>query len=64
MFNDVLNYNDKLTASTYREWLKDFSNNKVVYPQIIEIDPTTNCMLACPECISAELLNGKSIPKK
>ncbi|GFH39778.1 radical SAM protein [Lactococcus insecticola] len=64
MFNDILNYNDKLSSATYRKWLSDFADSKRVYPQIIELDPTTNCMLACPECISAELLNGKSIPKE
>jgi len=30
------------------------------YPYVVELDPTTACDLACPGCISADLLNKQS----
>lgn len=61
---NILKYDEKLFSTNYRNWLNEFVlDEKFVCPQIIELDPTTNCMFACPECINAELLNGTAIPQ-
>lgn len=58
---NILNYQNKLFSNNYEEWLNNFEQGKEVFPKIIELDPTTSCMFSCPECISANLLNGKTI---
>lgn len=39
---------------------KDLINGKNKAPFVIELDPTTVCDLACPGCISGDLLNQKN----
>lgn len=61
---DILNYSNKLISKNYREWLFDFHGKKVVFPKIVELDPTTNCSFSCPDCISADLLNGPTFSQE
>lgn len=61
---DILNYESKLFSKNYEAWLNNFKDGENVFPQIIELDPTTSCMFSCPECISANLLNGKRLDRK
>jgi MoaA/NifB/PqqE/SkfB family radical SAM enzyme len=61
---EILNYSNKLVSKNYKEWLFDFHDKKVIYPQIVELDPTTNCSFSCPDCISANLLNGPTFSQE
>lgn len=49
---------DKLHQSTVVNYLMNIDwASSSEHPLIVEFDPTTNCNLACPDCISGELLN-------
>ncbi|WP_458413068.1 radical SAM/SPASM domain-containing protein [Schinkia sp. CFF1] len=61
---NIMNFKDKLLSENYRDWLTNFVNKGTTYPQIIELDPTTNCMFSCPECISSDVLHGDTFSKE
>ncbi len=61
-----LNFVDKLLNPKVRQKVEEYVKNKSTNgPVIVEFDPTSNCNFACPECISADLLNkGQITPKR
>ena len=55
----------QLLPKLYQKKVLDKINNDLVKgenksPFVIELDPTTVCDLACPGCISGDLLNQKN----
>jgi len=53
-----LNLKDKLSQRTIVERFNEIDWEKGSFaPIVVEFDPTTACNLACPDCISRELLN-------
>ena len=58
MKSDAIHVYDKLKQKSIIELLKNIDWSKTSNsPYIVEFDPTTNCNLACPDCISGSLLN-------
>jgi len=52
---------NKLQQDFVIDNIKDrFIKQKITYPLIVELDPTTACNLACPGCISEDILNTKN----
>ena len=56
----------QLLPKLYQKKVLDKINNDLVKgenksPFVIELDPTTVCDLACPGCISGDLLNQKNL---
>lgn len=53
-----LNIKDKLNQESVQRYLQriDWAGSSP-YPFVVELDPTTQCNLACPDCISGSLLN-------
>lgn len=59
----TLSLAEKLTQKSVVAYLKNL-DWKVgsQAPFVVELDPTSMCNLACPDCISGELLNQEEIP--
>ncbi len=57
--NRRLSLKDKLLQTSVISRIKNPD-----YPYVVELDPTTACDLACPGCISANLLNKQSFSNK
>jgi MoaA/NifB/PqqE/SkfB family radical SAM enzyme len=58
MEKNVINVTNKLKQKTIINELKNIDwSSSSKSPYIVEFDPTTKCNLACPDCISGELLN-------
>jgi MoaA/NifB/PqqE/SkfB family radical SAM enzyme len=54
----LLDIKEKLNQKTVQQFVRDIDwQTSSVAPFVVELDPTTNCNLACPECISGQLLN-------
>lgn len=54
----TLNLTDKLTQRTVLDRVRSTDWDKTsTAPLVVEFDPTTACNLACPDCISRDLLN-------
>lgn len=59
----TLDLKSKLSQSSVIKYIKDINwgeGSRV--PFVVELDPTSQCNLACPDCISGELLNKDEIP--
>lgn len=53
-----LDIKQKLNQKTVQEFIQQIDwKGSSRAPFVVEFDPTTNCNLACPDCISGELLN-------
>lgn len=61
--NKTLDLSGKLSQRSVIKYLKsiDWSRGSCT-PFVVELDPTSRCNLACPDCISGELLNKDEIP--
>ncbi|MFO1264409.1 MAG: radical SAM protein [Rhodoferax sp.] len=61
---NTLNLKSKLSQRTVVSYLQsvDWSMHGSAAPFIVELDPTSRCNLACPDCISGDLLNKEEIP--
>ncbi len=59
-----LDYKKKLLSMNYKRWLENFLTGNAYYPQIIELDPTSNCMYSCDCCINSDLINRKGTIKR
>ena len=59
----TLDLKSKLSQRTVISYLQsvDWSRGSSA-PFVVELDPTSRCNLACPDCISGELLNKDEIP--
>jgi MoaA/NifB/PqqE/SkfB family radical SAM enzyme len=59
----TLDLKSKLTQVSVLRYFKsiDWSRGSLA-PFVVELDPTSRCNLACPDCISGELLNKDEIP--
>lgn len=59
-----LNIKDKLTQASVLDYLRkvDWQTTSPA-PLVVEFDPTTQCNLACPDCISGALLNQGQIDR-
>lgn len=58
--SDPLNLKLKLSQRSIVEHLQGINwNQGTKSPLVVEFDPTTACNLACPDCISRDLLNQK-----
>jgi len=56
-----MNLRDKLHQKFVIQNLKNrFIDDKCTYPLVVELDPTTTCNLACPGCISEDIINTKN----
>lgn len=62
--NNTLNIKEKLNQKSVQAYIKgvDWRTTSSA-PFIVEFDPTTNCNLACPDCISGSLLNQGQIDR-
>jgi len=59
----TLDLKSKLSQRTVITYLKSVDWNwGSLAPFVVELDPTSRCNLACPDCISGELLNKDEIP--
>lgn len=59
----TLDLRGKLEQRTVVHYLKSVDWNKSSdTPLVVELDPTSMCNLACPDCISGALLNKDEIP--
>lgn len=60
-----LDIKEKLNQRTIQEFVGqiDWTHTSPA-PLVVEFDPTTNCNLACPECISGSLLNQGQIARE
>jgi len=58
----TLNLTSKLSQVTVLKYLKgiEWSHGSDA-PLVVELDPTSRCNLACPDCISGDLLNKEEI---
>jgi len=58
-----LDLTSKLSQTSVIKYLKavDWKKSSIA-PFVVELDPTSQCNLACPDCISGELLNKDEIP--
>ena len=52
-----LNYTSKILNPHFCDWIDSYIREKPLYPKIIELDVTSNCMYTCPECINSDLIN-------
>ena len=60
--NKTLNLVDKLGQKSVISYLKSIDWEKgSPSPFVVELDPTSRCNLACPDCISGDLLNKDEI---
>lgn len=61
---NTLNIRDKLNQRSVQDYVKriDWATTSDA-PFVVELDPTTNCNLACPDCISGELLHQGQIER-
>lgn len=59
----TLDLESKLSQKSVLNYLTsiDWSKGSLA-PFVVELDPTSRCNLACPDCISGELLNKDEIP--
>ena len=59
-----LDIKEKLNQRTVQQFISriDWKNSSPA-PFVVELDPTTNCNLACPECISGSLLHQEHIER-
>jgi MoaA/NifB/PqqE/SkfB family radical SAM enzyme len=59
----TLNLNSKLKQKSVLNYLNhiDWKSSSSA-PFVVELDPTSMCNLACPDCISGSLLNQNEIP--
>jgi MoaA/NifB/PqqE/SkfB family radical SAM enzyme len=57
-------YLAKLFRLENKQALRDFADDHLLSPLIVEFDPTTACNFSCPECISGDLLNQGAIPEE
>jgi len=61
----TLDLKSKLSQISVINYLKEIDWNKGSRaPFVVELDPTSLCNLACPDCISGELLNKDQIPSE
>lgn len=64
ILKNTLNIKSKLGQKSVQEYIGSidwsFTSNS---PFIVEFDPTSNCNLACPDCISGSLLNQGQIER-
>lgn len=60
----TLNLKSKLSQISVVSYLQsvDWGSKGSAAPFIVELDPTSRCNLACPDCISGNLLNKDEIP--
>jgi MoaA/NifB/PqqE/SkfB family radical SAM enzyme len=59
----TLDLTSKLSQKSVITYLKSVNwSNGSKSPFVVELDPTSQCNLACPDCISGELLNKDEIP--
>ena len=59
-----LNIKDKLSQASVQSYLKSIDwRTTSAAPFVVEFDPTTQCNLACPDCISGALLNQGQIDR-
>lgn len=62
--NRTLNIKEKLNQVTVQTYIREIDwRTTSSAPFIVEFDPTTNCNLACPDCISGSLLNQGQIDR-
>lgn len=60
----ALNIKEKLRQQTVLDFIDRIDWDKGSQsPFVVEFDPTTNCNLACPDCISGSLLNQGQIDR-
>ncbi len=65
MKKNRFNLTDKLYQKSIFPFVNEFiNNNKCNSPAVVDLDLTTFCDLACPECISNPVLNTVSFDKK
>ncbi len=61
----ALNVKAKLQQETVVDFISQVDwNYSSTNPFVVEFDPTTNCNLACPDCISGSLLNQGRIDRQ
>jgi MoaA/NifB/PqqE/SkfB family radical SAM enzyme len=59
-----LNIKDKLNQQSVLSFIEETDWSKTsAAPFVVEFDPTTQCNLACPDCISGSLLNQGQIDR-
>ena len=59
----TLDLKGKLQQKTVISYLKTVEwSSSSDHPLVVELDPTSMCNLACPDCISGSLLNKEEIP--
>lgn len=59
---NLIDIKEKLNQETVQKFIKEIDwQRSSDAPFVVELDPTTNCNLACPECISGSLLNQGQI---
>ena len=61
---NTLNIKEKLKQKSVQDYIKgiDWTTTSDA-PFVVEFDPTSNCNLACPDCISGTLLNQGQIER-
>ena len=60
----TLNIRAKLSQTSVQSYIESIDWSKTsAAPFVVEFDPTTNCNLACPDCISGSLLNQGQIDR-
>jgi MoaA/NifB/PqqE/SkfB family radical SAM enzyme len=58
----LLDIKEKLNQKTVQQFVRNIDwQTSSTAPFVVELDPTTRCNLACPECISGQLLNQTCI---
>lgn len=64
--DNTLNLKNKLSQRSVVSYLRsvDWNGKGSAAPFIVELDPTSRCNLACPDCISGDLLNKEEIPSE
>lgn len=61
----TLDLQGKLSQRTISDHLRSIDwNTSSRAPFVVELDPTSMCNLACPDCISGTLLNKEEIPSE
>ena len=61
---NTLKIKDKLSQRSVQDYIKSIDwENTSHAPFVVEFDPTSNCNLACPDCISGSLLNQGQIER-
>lgn len=65
MKNNIINIKQKLYQKTIIDSIRQIDwNISSDFPLVVEFDPTTACNLACPDCISRDLLNQGFFTRK